>query len=240
MKLSSSNQTTVILLLVLVGALLFAMYYYVISPKKEQVEQLESSIASIESEIASIEQEIDKINENKQLDSATLLEMRKKVPTKRDIQQLLLNIDETQYVSGTKIISVDFNNYDTEVSGSELSDPYGSSEEEGSEENGTDESSDDTTEEAAGETSDEMPVSRISKDVLPPELKLITFEIKIASPDFDHIVTFIKEVEKIERIMHIDLIDFSLPGEENEFAEDPEKEVEATIQVTTFYYEGES
>ncbi|WP_339288792.1 hypothetical protein [Ureibacillus sp. FSL K6-0786] len=36
-----------------------------------------------------------------------------------------------------------------------------------------------------------------------------------------------------------DIIDFSLPGEENEFAEDPVDSIEATVQVTTFYYEGD-
>ena len=225
MKLSSGNNSTVILLLALVAALLFAMYYYVISPKKEQVESLESSIASIESEIKSIEDQIAEIEENKHIDSATLYELRKKVPTSRNMHQLLLNIDETQYVTGTKILYVHSNNYDAQVSGSDLRSPY--------------ESSDEELEEGE-ELGEEIPVSTIPKETLPPELKLITFEINIGAPDFEEIAAFIKEVEKIERIMHIDVIDFSLPGEENEFAEDPENEVEATIQVTTFYYEGES
>ncbi len=61
------------------------------------------------------------------------------------------------------------------------------------------------------------------------------------SPDLQHLVHFIKEIEKIERIMHVDIIEFTLPGEENEFAEQPVERdsIEATVQVTTFYYEGD-
>ena len=67
---------------------------------------------------------------------------------------------------------------------------------------------------------------------------MLTFVIGLASPDFEHLVDFVKEIEKLERIMHIDIIEFSLPGEEDEFAEEPQKSIKATIQVTTFYYEG--
>ena len=145
------------------------------------------------------------------------------MPATRSLDDLVLNIEETQYISGTKILSIEFNNYDTLVSASEYKKPSASNEEDGKE----------------GEEESEVPVSTIDKESLPPELKLITFEINVASPDAQHLIGFIKEIEKIERIMHIDIIDFTLPGEENEFAEDPEDSIESTIQVTTFYYEGE-
>ena len=72
---------------------------------------------------------------------------------------------------------------------------------------------------------------------LPPSLKLITFNVDVTSPDEEHLIKFIKEMEQIERVMHVDAIDFSLPGEEDAFAEDKTEAVSASVQVTTFYYE---
>jgi type IV pilus assembly protein PilO len=226
MKLTSGKNSSALLIIALIAALLFAVYYYVI-PKKEERSSLESSIASTRSEIATIQQQIEEINASKSIDEATIFEMRQKVPATRNLDDLILNIEETQYVSGTKILSVDFNNYDTLVSNSELEDP-----------NALTEVSENV--DASGEeTSNERPVSTIAKESLPPELKLITFEVNVESPDLQHLVHFIKEIEKIERIMHVDIIEFTLPGEENEFAEQPVESVEATVQVTTFYYEGD-
>jgi hypothetical protein len=234
MKSLSGKNSTTLLLIVLIAALLFAFYYYIILPKKEGVESLESSIESTRSEISSLEQQIEEINASKNLDQATIFEMRKKVPQTRNLDDLVLNIEETQYVSGTKILSIDFNNYDTLVADSGFDRPDASAEEDES-----DGENEGTSQGENEEESDEAPVSPIDNESLPPELKLITFEIDVQSPDFQHLVNFIKEIEKIERIMHIDIIDFSLPGEENEFAENPEDSIEATIQVTTFYYEGD-
>jgi type IV pilus assembly protein PilO len=228
MKLTSGKNSSTLLIIALVAALLFAVYYYVILPKKEEVASLKSSIVSTRSEITTIQQQIEEINAIKSIDETTLFEMRQKVPATRNLDDLILNIEETQYVSGTKILSVDFNNYDTLVSNSELEDPNAPTEDS--------ENVDDFGEETS---SNERPVSTIAKESLPPELKLITFEVNVESPDFQHLFHFIKEIEKIERIMHIDIIDFSLPGEENEFAEDPVDSIEATVQVTTFYYEGD-
>lgn len=233
MKLSSGKNSGTLLLIALVAALLFALYYYVILPKKEEVEMLQSSISTTQSEIASLQEQIEEINANRSLDHATLINMRKKVPATRSLENLVLNIEETQYVSGTKILTIEFNNYDDLVSETELENPYASSEEE--------EGTDGTVEEGSteGEEQEETPVSTISQESLPPELKLVTFEIVVASPDFDHLVAFIKEIEKIERIMHIDIIEFALPGEELELSDIPVGSIEATVQVTTFYYEGE-
>ena len=57
------------------------------------------------------------------------------------------------------------------------------------------------------------------------------------SPNHGKLQQFIKEIEKLERVMHIDTVDYDLPGEENTYVEDASNIVAASIQVTTFYYE---
>lgn len=233
MKLTSGKNSSTLLLIALVAALLFALYYYILLPKKEEAASLESSILSTRSEIESIQQQMEELNASKNAEHATLFELRKKVPATRNLDDIVLKIEETQYVTGTKILSIHFNNYDELVSSSQLESPNVPTEEgENADENG-----EDATTEA--EDSEETPVSPIAKENLPSELKLITFEVRVESPDFNHLVNFIKEIEKIKRIMHIDAINFSLPGEENEFDEDSEDSITATVKVTTFYYEGE-
>lgn len=229
MKLTSGKNSSTLLLIALVAALLFALYYYILLPKKEEAASLESSILSTRSEIESIQQQIEELNASKNAENATLFELRKKVPATRNLDDIVLKIEETQYVTGTKILSIHFNNYDELVSSSQLESPNVPTEE--------GENGEDATTEA--EDSEETPVSPIAKENLPSELKLITFEVRVESPDFNHLVNFIKEIEKIKRIMHIDAINFSLPGEENEFDENSEDSITATVKVTTFYYEGE-
>lgn len=229
MKLTSGKNSSTLLLIALVAALLFALYYYILLPKKEEAASLESSILSTRSEIESIQQQMEELNASKNAEHATLFELRKKVPATRNLDDIVLKIEETQYVTGTKILSIHFNNYDELVSSSQLESPDVPTEE--------GENGEDATTEA--EDSEETPVSPIAKENLPSELKLITFEVRVESPDFNHLVNFIKEIEKTKRIMHIDAINFSLPGEENEFDEDSEDSITATVKVTTFYYEGE-
>lgn len=65
----------------------------------------------------------------------------------------------------------------------------------------------------------------------------MTFTIDVASPNEVNLLKFIQEIEKIERVMHIDLIDFLLPGEEAKLIEGATDVVAAEVQVTTFYYE---
>ncbi|MER2046973.1 MAG: potassium transporter, partial [Solibacillus sp.] len=110
------------------------------------------------------------------------------------------------------------------IDGSEQVDPT---------ESGTTES----TESESTEVSEVLPVSTIAVETLPPSLKLVTFNINVAAPNDVNLLQFIEEIEKKERVMRIDIIDFALPGEEDKFTEEASEIVTADIQVTTFYYE---
>ena len=245
MKLSNSKNSQLPLLVALVAALLFALFYYVVLPKKDEAKALESSVSTLKSEIVALEgQKSDQIDDN--IEVANIFELRKKVPQSREIDQLLLNIEELEFVTDSRIQAITFNNYDSVVSESEL---VPTPEEEVTEEAATPEET--TTEEEparegetiteTGETTEQAdsPISTIAAETLPAELKMITFVLDVSSSNYENLQQFIKEIENLERVMHIDTINYSLPGEENEFAEEPTDEVTASIQITTFYYEGE-
>jgi len=241
MKLSSKKNTSLLLLVVLIGALLFAVYYYMVLPKKDQVDSLESSINSLQTEITSLQSQLSSTEAQTKTKVENVFAIRQKLPQSREIDQLLINLEEIEYVAKSRITSIGFNSYDQLVSESSIvtnPDEEGETEETTQNETVTEESSDDTNIE--GEVS-ETPVSDIAAEALPPELKLITFNLAIEAPEKQNIQKFIKELENLPRIMHIDSINYSLPGEEDEMTEEDEDEsVTASIQVTTFYYEGES
>ena len=240
MQLSSGKNSGPLLVTALVLALLFAVYYYVVLPKQDEAETKQSAVSSLNSEISTIKEQIALVEAENSSTVGNEFAIRKKLPESREIDRLLLSLEEIEYVSNSRIVGVSFNNYDDLVSASGLGDPNAE----------LDNEMDDTTTEApAGETTDApdaesadqqqetVPVSTVSAEALPANLKLITFQIDIESPDDEHLQQFIKEMEGLERIMHIDTIEYSLPGEEDAFTEDASTIVSASIQVTTFYFE---
>ncbi|MEG0258619.1 MAG: potassium transporter [Lysinibacillus sp.] len=227
-SISSSKNSAILLLIALIAAILFAVYYYVVTPKLDEVEAKEASISTLNDEITSIKGQITTIETKQQAAASNTLAMRKKVPQKRVIENVILNIEEIEAVTGTRIETIEFNNYDSLVLDSAITDPNAPVVEEGQ-----------PTDENAEEKPAEPPTSTIAKESLPPELKLVTFSIEVAALDFESLQDFLKEIENIERVMKIDTFDFSLPGEDDKYQKDADPTVTATIQVTTFFYEGE-
>lgn len=233
-SLNKSKSSPIILLTALILALLFAVYYYVVLPKQDEVESMETSVNSLETEIATLEESITAVKEQQSENKTNEFVLRKKVPETRAIDELLLNIEEIEFVTGSRIQKVEFNNYDSLVSDSGLQDPNEVPEEEKEGQEATQTATEENAETTPKE--DSTPVTTIAAESLPGSLKLVTFNMEVASPNYKKMQQFIKEIEKIERIMHIDTIEYELAGEENKFAEDQSDIVVATVQVTTFYY----
>ena len=234
-SISSSKNGTLLIVIALAMALLFAVYYYVVKPKQDEEQMIRTEINSLHTEITVLEETI-ATNES-QLSQINTNEfaLRKKVPDNREIDALILSIEEMQYITDSRIQSIDFNNYDALVSSSGLQDPLSTPE---TEEGAVTESTEGTTDQTEDtEASEELPVSTIAVETLPPSLKLVTFNINVAAPNDVNLLQFIKEIEMKERVMRIDIIDFALPGEEDKFAEEASEIVTADVQVTTFYYE---
>jgi len=225
-SISSSKNGTLLLIIALALALLFALYSFVVKPKQEVAQSLRTEINYLNTEIASLEENM--ADKQTQLSKTDIneLTLRKKVPKDREIDSLILSIEEIEYVTGSQIRHIEFNNYDTLVSDSNLLNPT-----ENSEDN-----------EGLGildelQQTEELPVSSIAEEPLPQSLKLVTFIIEVISPNEPKLLQFIREVEQIERIMHIDSINFDLTGEKDQIFEDISDVVTAEVQVTTFYYE---
>ena len=247
-KVSSGKNSTVLLLSALVIALLFAVYYYLVLPKKDEVDAKESSVASLQASAASLREQIAFVQNANTTSTVDVFALRKKVPNNRAVDQLLLNIEQMEFVAGTRINSIGFNNYDSLVSASGLTDPNYVPPAEGqttdpnqsTDPNAqTDPTATADPNASADSVSEALPVSTISSEQLPAELKMLTLAISVEAPTYDSLLTFIREVEQLERVVRVDTISYSLNGEEAFFNEESTEIVSASIQVTTFYYEGE-
>ncbi|MFJ7661153.1 potassium transporter [Lysinibacillus sp. NPDC097162] len=235
--MTSSKNSAILLLTALVAALLFALYYYLLTPKLEEVEAKERDVSALQQEIATIQEQIAALDTIQQSHGVSVLSLRKKVPQTRAIEGVIRNIEEIEAVTGTRVEAVEFNNYDSLVMDSSIIDPNSPANEEQAV---TAQQPTENSEQADSEEGDNaLPTSTIAKESLPAELKLVTFSIDVVAIDTKAMLEFLKEIEKIERVMKIDTLDITLTGEEAVFEEDADSSIKATVQVTTFYYEGE-
>lgn len=224
--LFSNKQTGYLVVSALIAVLLGAIYYFLVYPMSEEKNSKEVTISTVRSEIALLDSQLSApVEEGEDKNS---FQLKKKVPLTRELDMLIKSIEEVDLVSEAKIESIEFNNYDEIVADSTLVP---------SDEEASPVTDDATTEEIEGEQPAETPVSPVANSTLPPQLKLITFNINILTKDYDHLNTFIKELESIERIKRIDQIELLIPGEESLLEVEFKEAISARIQVTTFYYD---
>lgn len=250
MHLSSSKNTQILLLVALVAALLFAIYYYLVLPKQSEQDVLRRSIETLTSEISTIQASIDQIEEKESQHTPNVYTLEKKVPRSQNIDELLLNIEEIQYVSNSYVTSISFSGGGMSVAdagigiGIHTEEAIDPNQNATTDPNATTPNPNTTNNQntdiqgTEGQTAGEVVDSTFTID-LPTELKMLSFNLELTSPDYNHLLQFINELESLERIMHIDSISYSLPGEQAVIDEDISSTVQASIQVTTFYYEGE-
>ena len=249
MKTSGKNSKF-LLLTVLVLALLFALYYYVVLPKQDEMNAKQSAVSSLQSQITTLQQQIDEQKAVIALgESANVFDLRKKVPANRAVDALLRNIEEIDIIAGTRVSAMTFNNYDTLVASSALQVPTEtieeSSEEATVEETPTDTQPTDSetlvegTETPTDVPEEELPVSTISLESLPPSLQLMSINLSVETPSYAALIQFLQELEQLERIVRIDSVSYALPKEENLTSEDPTNIVVAEVMITTFYYTGD-
>lgn len=234
-QLSGGKNSALLLLVAFLFAVLFALYSYVVQPKKEEVAHAESAVNQLQADVTSLKENIALLEDNNSKEMVNAFALSQKVPQQRAMKELLLSIEEIEFVAQTRVLALEFNNYDSLVVESTLEDPNKPIDTETDQAEGNTEQAVSSEEESAGSA---LPVSSIARETLPAELKMITFNVNVAAPSKTQIEQFLKEIESLERVMRVDSIRYELPGEEDSLAEEQLDNVTADIQVTTFYYEG--
>lgn len=221
--MASSQRNTVILVALLTIALLGALYYYVVLPKTERVASLQSTITTLTATRDTALADIAAFDA-KDLDAGTLARLQKQVPKERGVEYILRDLEDIEMLTRSRIENISFSEYDAPM----LERKLGLTE---------------TTEEElaaqlANETvEEEEPLYNAALAEAPEGLQIITYQVELLTPDYKTLRTFIREVEGLERIIKIDVVQLSQPGEEVKFAEVVDYTVSASLQLTTFFYQ---
>lgn len=226
-ELVSDKKTAYILISALVVVLLGAVYYFVLHPLKNEKQSKEVSIEVLQGEVAALKEEY---SSSQLQDDSTenAFYLKTQVPLTRELNELIRSIEEVELLSESKILSVEFNNYDGTIEDAQLLP-------ETSEENTeTEPQSEDVL---TDEPSEEPPVSPVAEASLPEKLKLITFNISILTKNYDQLVMFVEEIEHLKRIYRVDQITLLAPGEEQLLDKEAVNNIAAKIQLTTFYHD---
>lgn len=235
-KFLEEKKTFIYFLIVLLFLLLVLFYVYSVLPIKKDEATAKEDVKNLENEIKILEAKLENLSEGGKENSEKL---ERRVPNKRLVDQLLLSIQEAEYMSESYVKSITFTNYDGIVSeNEEIKENTAQNSENGTE---TDEQNNNSQTESDGKTnqkpSSEENAPEIINDPNKPEnLKTITFTLEIISPDFDHFLKFLQELEKLERINKVDSLTFRKRGEKEILFEDAPELIAAQIQLTTFYH----
>ncbi|KIO62193.1 hypothetical protein B4064_1567 [Caldibacillus thermoamylovorans] len=251
-----------------IGIILFLLlgllYFYLIMPLKDDANAAEQNVKQLETEVKTLE---NRVNQNETDQPENTAKLEKKMPLSRQLDELILSLQEIEMVSGSQIASINFNNYDgglTEADGTNENNEStdGTDEATADDTNNNNEATNGTDEATTNETDENQSDEQATEDKnsddngsdtndeneqatdetvtnLPTNVKLITINLSVASPDFEHFQLFLQELEKLERITRVDTLTFTKPAErELLYEKDGSQAVTADVQITTFYYNG--
>lgn len=220
-NLFQENKRPFTILLVLLLLLTIVLYFLFLRPLIANVKNQQVTNTSLASEIEVLDVKIQTLSEQ-EIDTT---ELELKVPLTRDLQALVLSLENIEEVSGTKVGSIRLN-YNDGLPNIDIDD---------------DESSDTNVVESEENAEDieEIP-NVIPIEDKPERLKMISLRLDVYAPDFEHVKQFIREIEKLERLTIISRVEFSRPVQiidDEQLADDEQPELmEFTIDLITFYY----
>ncbi|HWI48719.1 MAG TPA: hypothetical protein VNU45_10910 [Rummeliibacillus sp.] len=261
----ANKKVTSLLIAAFVFVIGFAVFYYVVYPKMQERDSLQYQISDLKSQSKVLEKQLKTLKSNQEAEKKSTAELTTEVPTKRELSSLINSIEQLESVSNTEVLNIAFNNYDATVKETINTDEQnaGTSNENAAANqktnatpstneaqtqdqhaNAADQNNTTTKEQQTANQDGEknaVPVSPIASSSLPDSLKLLTMNLSVSATDKKEIKEFLKEIETLPRIMRIDSVSYATPNTEvtDSSTDTKEDQLQATIQLTTFYYVGQ-
>lgn len=202
--------TSIILLLLFAG-----IYLFVLFPKMEKIPQKEAELATQEQLLSVLQSKITGTNSNTFQSTVALQKM---VPVKELSQQLLLDIEKAEVVSGSFVVNMNFDDGDVTFENEPVEE-------------------DETTEEkmTAESNEDEEPNEEETNTItLPNGVKKTIVTLNLESPGYFEFEKFISTLENSERITVVEALDFTA-GEEIIELEQSEQPLRYQVKIAAFY-----
>lgn len=266
-NLFQENRNAFLLLLGLFSLLLLTVYFLFYRPLQDDLEQTQNEEISLQDEIAQLEEEKKSLEAQEETSVADINRLRfdQIISDSPDLDTLILTLNEIELVTDSTIEYIGFG-YDgnmPEMNGLEGEEGEdgedGAQVESDTEENDILETAEEVEQDEENNESEENesmePVINLSE--VPEGLQILNITLEISSPDYEHFQALLQEIEKQQRKMIVTNLQFDKPAENelifgiaDEEAEEVEGEAEeadedmfdetitATMNITTFYFEG--
>lgn len=226
-----------IILMVLTFVLLFVVvgsfYMTKVKPLQTQISSLEESIKVEQDVIAQFEGEKEKPNEDSLQDTTDL---QKKIPVMDNMEQFLLMLEEAEVVSKSLIRNATFSQ--SSIEGSEESTTLEEDIEQLEEENQKfNETTTDIQEEGATEAVEGQDGDPEQAVALPDGVEKLTANLTIEADHYFEMATFVKEIEKFERVTNIESLQFTGYKEVTALADIPDDPtLTYNLTVSTYFF----
>ncbi|WP_075982455.1 LysM peptidoglycan-binding domain-containing protein [Bacillus massilinigeriensis] len=206
-SLPKNKLVTVLLAILIIGSIGAGIYFLAISPKLEELHQKEQELKTQEQILSTLQ---NKISATKTNTFESTVALQKSVPVKPLSEQLILDIEKAEVVSGSFVVNMDFQEADVEKG------------EESQEKTEVGEKEQAQTDETVGK-------SKENTIPLPNGVKKLTANLQIESASYFELEKFLSILENSSRIIVIESIDFSA---NEEIISTDQKNKPLTYQVT--------
>lgn len=225
--------------------LIGVVYMYTVKPLKDDVALAQLDANQLEVEMKQLEAQLNKSKTDKEENTAQL---EKKMPLSRNMDQLLLDLQEAEYVSGSQIQNISFKDEQTLSESELLSEENNKTDTNNTNENkeqnestemesAANQSENENADAPSNQSQNQSASNESTKEDKYKNVKLITFNLSVVSPDFKHFLQFLQEIEKLERITRVDVLSFTKPGEKELLEDETNQTITMEIQLTTFYFD---
>lgn len=216
-----NNKVTILIAGLLLIALFSSVYFLDLYPKMKEIPLKESELSSQEQLLSVLQGKVTKTNTNTFQSTVAL---QKVVPVKPLTQQLLLEIEKAEVVSGSFVVNMQFEDGEVTADTSKV------------EENKLEERIEEDLDPESNSESVEVEKEEVMKP-LPTGVKKVSVTLNVESPSYFEFEEFIRILENSERITVIEAIDFTA-GEEIIEYEQTDKPLSYQVTLSAFYMPG--
>lgn len=221
------KRNTFLLLIGLLFVLLIVLYFAFISPLLSDFKGKKASQVSLQNDIAVLEKQLEQLADVQEEFEQEQLELQKKIPLTRELEEIVLILQDMELQSSSLIESIDFY-YDSSLPTSDFLYELDSDEV----------IEDEDSSVVEGVENDDEASRAIDLNEKPESLQIITIRMDISSPTYDDFLHFITEIEQQERIMSVSGLHFEKTSEEGlVLAEELDETITYQVELITFYYQ---
>ncbi|WP_318508201.1 hypothetical protein [Bacillus sp. T3] len=218
-RFSKKESIALIFIVLLTILSIFAGYYFYLEPKYKEIDTKNDTLKSEQEVLTTLQQ---KQTEKSSVSAESIAELQQKVPVKPQLEQLILDLEKAEVLSGSIIKNMAFTEGDvasTENAAStenkEATKESAETEKTDSDANATEQESDQATDQnnsGSTEKNNENGTENTAKYVptpLPEGVKKLTVALQVESSNYEELRSFIEALEDLPRTIVVETVSFS-------------------------------